>query len=383
MRLQPGVSPYVARANSLLFNNACFCMVAMAMMSVTWANDPEIEANFLKREVNPSLNVIQHKCELSPGRPEALTFSNGQRSAHDSSVLDYDEIIRLSTVHAQQRAFELHQQLTGIQGNYITNASSFFTETAKVLVAPDVSQGSLSVGTDCSGMEAPLQALANLNVEHHQPFACDNDPLVLKTIVANHSPGVLYKDIEGRDNTKVPYVDLYVAGFPCQPFSTAGKQQGFEDAKGRGKIFFDVVDYITIQRPKIFILENVEGLTIMDKGKHLKYIMKILRAIGSDANTDVRGATPGGAYEIHDQVLNTYDHGVPQSRPRWYCVGFRKDALVQPGGSNFEFPTAIPCPSIEQFLDPSPPLCPGQPAKSTTPFYPTGFTVQRNIKKAI
>ena len=94
----------------------------MALVSVTWVTDPELEAKFLKDETNPSLNVIQHKCELSPGQPEAKTFSNGQRSAHDNPDIDYDEIIRLSGVRAREAAFVLYQQNTGIRGNYITNA---------------------------------------------------------------------------------------------------------------------------------------------------------------------------------------------------------------------------------------------------------------------
>ena len=189
-------------------------MVAMAMVSVTFAIDSTLQAKFLKDEANPSLNVIQHKCELRRGQPAAQTFPCGQRCPQSYADL-YDERIRLSGVNARKLAFELYQQLTGIEGNYITNKQSFFTETARALVAPDVSHGSLSVGTDCSGMEAPIQALRNLDVVHHQEFACDNDPLVLKTIVANHSPAELYKNVQGRDNSKVPYVDLYVAGFPC------------------------------------------------------------------------------------------------------------------------------------------------------------------------
>ena len=129
------------------------------------------------------------------------------------------------------------------------------------------------------------------------------------------------------------YADIYVAGFPCQPFSLQGRKQGFRDAKGRGKIFFYVRDYIRVNRPKMFVLENVKGLMSVKNGFHFKYILKTLDDIG--------------AYNIHHAVLNTQDHGVPQSRPRIYIVGIRKD--VDKG--TFSFPGSIPCPSIEEFLD--------------------------------
>ena len=56
-------------------------------------------------------------------------------------------------------------------------------------------------------------------------------------------------------------MDVYIAGFPCQPFSVAGNQQGFEDEKGRGIIFWSIHEYIDLKRPKVFILENVKGIT--------------------------------------------------------------------------------------------------------------------------
>ena len=56
-------------------------------------------------------------------------------------------------------------------------------------------------------------------------------------------------------------------------------------------------------------------------------------------------------HEIHHKILNTKENGVPQHRPRWYCVGIRKDTFSKEK-SSFEFPAPIePCPSIDLFLD--------------------------------
>ena len=61
-------------------------------------------------------------------------------------------------------------------------------------------------------------------------------------------------DINKININNIPNFDILTAGFPCQPFSDAGLKQGFDDHKGRGTIFFNILDYIDKQRPNIFIL---------------------------------------------------------------------------------------------------------------------------------
>merc|ERR1719203_614830 len=82
-----------------------------------------------------------------------------------------------------------------------------------------------------------------------------------------------------RDNSHAASADLYVAGFPCQPFSAAGKQQGFNDELGRGTIFFKVREYIAAQTPKVFVLENVKGLVYIDGGRYFEAICESLESL--------------------------------------------------------------------------------------------------------
>lgn len=109
-----------------------------------------------------------------------------------------------------------------------------------------------------------------------------------------------------RQITEVEPFDLVLAGFPCQPFSYAGKRQGFGDT--RGTLFFEVERLIEAYRPKAFLLENVRGLYTHDEGRTFQTIIDHLHALG---------------YGTYDLLLNSSDFGVPQNRVRLYILGIR------------------------------------------------------------
>jgi len=193
----------------------------------------------------------------------------------------------------------------------------------------------LKIGTDCSGMETPVMALKKLKVPYEHCFSCDIDKHVKTQILENFPPKKWFDDLMTRDNeaTSTPAVDIYLAGFPCQPFSAAGLQKGFKDK--RGMVFYGCADYIDTNRPRAFILENVKRLIGHDDGNTFKQVLRSLNGIGD------------GAYEVKCQVLNTQEHGVPQSRPRIYIVGLRKDCKK----SEFNFPEPLPRVSLDSILD--------------------------------
>ena len=80
----------------------------------------------------------------------------------------------------------------------------------------------IRIGTDCSGMEAPIQAMRNLTLDYAHVFSCDSDQHVRATIDANFPHGSMYPGIAVCNNHETPETDVYVVGFPCQPFSLAG-----------------------------------------------------------------------------------------------------------------------------------------------------------------
>lgn len=131
---------------------------------------------------------------------------------------------------------------------------------------------------------------------------------------------VMNTDVTSVDDCPetVPDHDLILAGFPCQPFSHAGKKLGFEDT--RGTLFFSIANIVKAKQPKVLLLENVRGLKSHDGGNTLRVILASLKELG---------------YEAHTQILNARDFGLPQNRNRLFIVAIRSDL---PGASDYAFP---------------------------------------------
>ena len=194
----------------------------------------------------------------------------------------------------------------------------------------------MKIGTDFSGIGSPEMALKMLGIEHEQVFACEIDKYARKSFEAVHgSPKNFYNDITTRDHSTVPQLDLYCAGFPCQSFSMAGKREGFEDV--RGTLFFNVAEFIKVNQPKVFVLENVKGLLSHDGGKTFQTIISLLTDNGGTANGQmfIPYFEDGLGYHIYYKVLNTKEHGIPQNRERIFIVGFREFR-------EFSFPKPFP-----------------------------------------
>jgi DNA (cytosine-5)-methyltransferase 1 len=173
----------------------------------------------------------------------------------------------------------------------------------------------LRIGTDCSGIEAPIQALQQLGIAFEHSFSCDKDKFVLQSIKANYHPNKIYTDITKRKHALLPDIDIYVCGFPCQPFSLMGNKMGTEDS--RSNIMFQCIKVIEKKLPKIFILENVKNFKFIQKGQPFNYLLSELKKIKT-CNKDL-------AYNVSFDILNTKDYGIPQNRERIFIIGIRKD----------------------------------------------------------
>lgn len=141
-------------------------------------------------------------------------------------------------------------------------------------------------------------------------WANDIDKYAAQTYQANYASPIILGDLNEINLDEIPSADVVIGGFPCQPFSSMGELKGFEDT--RGTLFFRIVELIQNQikrgnKPKALVLENVRNLKHHDKGKTFKVIKKTLMDLG---------------YKVYDQVLNSSDYGVPQTRNRTFIVCF-------------------------------------------------------------
>ncbi|MFK7982615.1 MAG: DNA cytosine methyltransferase [Saprospiraceae bacterium] len=137
-------------------------------------------------------------------------------------------------------------------------------------------------------------------------FSSEWDKYSQKTYSKNFGeiPAGDITQIEAKD---IPNHNILIGGFPCQPFSTIGKREGFEHAT-QGTLFFDIVRILQEKKPEAFLLENVAGLVSHNKGDTYKQIIKTLKKeLG---------------YSVDARILNSADFGVPQHRRRIYIIGF-------------------------------------------------------------
>ena len=134
----------------------------------------------------------------------------------------------------------------------------------------------------------------------------------IKALKHNFSDINLPCDVRNLDISSIPDFDVLLAGFPCQPFSTAGNRLGFLDT--RGTLFFEIERILRHKKPYGFILENVEGLLThnLDKSVNIEY--------GLTFNTILNSLKSLG-YKVNWKVLDAQDFGVPQKRRRIFIVG--------------------------------------------------------------
>lgn len=143
----------------------------------------------------------------------------------------------------------------------------------------------------------------------------------IETYVANHpaSAGANFGDITRLE--ALPPHDLLTGGVPCQSWSIAGRNLGFDD--DRGQLWNDALFLLNQARPKAFLFENVKGLADPRNASALAYILGRIRQAG---------------YAAHARVLNSFDYGVPQNRMRIYIVGFRERRFMDA----FRWPAPVP-----------------------------------------
>ena len=205
------------------------------------------------------------------------------------------ELISLIVNH--QKSLTTEQNLSVNIPNLETNNADTFT-----------------IGTLFTGIGSIEHALYRLNINHKIVFACDICNYVKESYFANYKLNEedWYSDVNNVNGNKYKNIDMIVGGSPCQSFSFVGKQKGLED--DRGNLIFQFIRVIKEAQPKIFIFENVKGLTTHEKGKTFDFVKKNF----DDLN-----------YDIQYSILDGKDYGIPQSRNRLFMVGINKNSNIK------------------------------------------------------
>ena len=148
------------------------------------------------------------------------------------------------------------------------------------------------------------QAARALGLETECVLTSEIKTLAIQTYQQNFLQETIQGDITQIAAANIPDFNFLLAGFPCQPFSSAGQRLGFLDT--RGTLFFEIQRILEAKKPMGFLLENVEGLVAHDQGRTLKTILAVLEKLG---------------YQVTWKVLNALDFGVPQERKRIFILG--------------------------------------------------------------
>lgn len=167
----------------------------------------------------------------------------------------------------------------------------------------------------CAGIGGFRLGLEQLGFQ--SVYSCEINEKCEKTYALNFQENFNGKDIAQVNSSDLPEYDLFCAGFPCQPFSIAGKRQGFAD--DRSNVFEHIIRLIEDTSPQIILLENVKHLLYHDKKRTFKTIINMLAEKG---------------YFVRYQVLNSKYFGVPQSRERIFILGFKSSLAAK----KFSFP---------------------------------------------
>jgi DNA (cytosine-5)-methyltransferase 1 len=200
-------------------------------------------------------------------------------------------------------------------------------------------RSAIKIGGQFSGVGAFDSALDRLGIKYDNIYQAEWDKYARLTYLHNHKSPKYY--VEDVNNTPIEeitenYGSLDIAMFspPCQSFSLAGKRLGKDDK--RGILFFNSHEFITKNKPRYFIFENVKGLLSDDSGKTFSEWLHLLGGKSVNGMPIVfpyDGAVP---YHVYWKVLNAKDFGVPQNRERVFIIGIRDDV-----DNDFSFPKEI------------------------------------------
>jgi DNA (cytosine-5)-methyltransferase 1 len=205
-------------------------------------------------------------------------------------------------------------------------------EDKPVIPAPPVKKKFIDLFAGTGGFSHALEKCGKFE----SIFANDMvEPSKKIYMLNNPDSNFVLEDLNLIDVKTIPAHNILCGGFPCQPFSIAGKKKGFDDK--RSNVFWKILEILDHHKPEIVVLENVKNLKSHDKGNTYMTIIDKLTEKG---------------YHIKSKILDTTGlTGIPHHRERIYIVCFRDKKLYKQ--FDFDFPK-IDCKPIRNFLEPNP-----------------------------
>lgn len=170
------------------------------------------------------------------------------------------------------------------------------------------------------------------NNGHKCVFACEIDSELRELYKFNYGIDP-FDDVTKIDVTKIPNHEIICAGFPCQPFSLAGRKKGAECPKS-GKLIEHVIRIADYHSPKFILLENVPNIVTIANGTFWKYLTNSFENIG---------------YKIYHKIISPVDIGIPQNRKRIFVIGVRKD--IDKGIFNWPKTTGLKTVNLSKILN--------------------------------
>ena len=158
------------------------------------------------------------------------------------------------------------------------------------------------------GISAGRLALDRANKTVYKYYASEIDPYAIKIAQKNYPDTIQLGSITEWEKWDIEKPDMIIGGFPCQPYSVAGKRKGLDDKRG-GNIVNAMFGVIEKYQPEDILLENVKGLLSIDNGNTFKNILKTLNNIN---------------YAVDWMIINSALVSA-QNRERIYIIGKRLD----------------------------------------------------------
>lgn len=253
-------------------------------------------------------------------------ISNNSENKNEMSMEKKPSDINFEKMNLKElKSFCKENKITGYSNKNKSELISLVIKHQKILSTEEknsinnsnleiMNNDSFTIGTLFTGIGSIEHALSRLNINHKIKFACDICKYVKESYFANYKINQedWYSDVKDVDGNKYKNIDMIVGGSPCQSFSFVGKQKGLEDE--RGNLIFQFIRVIKEAQPKIFIFENVKGLTTHEDGKTFDFV----KSKFSELN-----------YDIQYSILNGKDYGIPQSRNRLFMVGINKNSNIK------------------------------------------------------